>query len=195
MNFGALRWLLVIAAYIPLYAFATQGTVVDDKGQPIEGAFVLATWYGEVALGVQPATSCYHVSATRSDRTGRFSVPEWSGNLNLLVTNRRRGLRVFVPGYELSPRSDLANQNLVFVPLSGSRTERFKKIDVWTTGANCGDDKARLPFMKAVYAELLKLAETPVERQRCASLLYAIEDIEFGREVADTRRRVRNSAN
>jgi hypothetical protein len=42
----------LVIAYFAITAIATTGTVVDDKGKPINGAHVVAYWNGNAGLFV-----------------------------------------------------------------------------------------------------------------------------------------------
>lgn len=182
----------LLIAYFAVTAIASTGTVVDDKGKPIKGAHVIATWSGNVGLFVDPHTRCYQLESTTTDENGRFKVSTFGMTPDILITNRQRSIDVFVPGYYETDSPGISDLNYIFAPLTGTKSDQFKKLIARNFGAGCGNQKASLPFRKAAYAELVKLAETKEERKQCASLLYGIEYIEFGAEVADQKRMQRN---
>lgn len=51
-----------------------------------------------------------------------------------------------------------------------------------------------LPMMKARHANLIQLADTKEQKDRCDSLLFAIESIEFGDSLASERGKQRNES-
>jgi hypothetical protein len=176
-------------AYFAITAIASTGTVVDDKGKPIKGAHVIAYWNGDTGIAVQPNSVCYHLEATTTDENGRFRIPTFSGNLNPFVGRRQRAIDVFVPSYRETYFSDREHYRLKFAPLEGTKRQQFEEVNHRFMGGGCGNEKARLSFIKAVYTELVKLAESKEEKEICDSLLFSIESIEFGYEATLEKRR------
>jgi hypothetical protein len=177
----------LVIAYFAITAIASTGTVVDDKGKPIKGAHVIAYWNGDTGIAVQPHSVCYHLEATTTDENGRFRIPKFSGSLNPFVGDRQRSIDVFVSGYELTVASKYDDLKFIVRPLTGMKNEQFEKVHRFYRGAGCGNDKVQLSMLKARYLELIRLAETKEEKRQCDSLLYDIEDIEFGTKVAEER--------
>jgi hypothetical protein len=178
----------LVIAYFAITAIASTGTVVDDKGKPIKGAFVTAYWNGDTSIAVQPHSVCYHLEATTTDENGRFRIPIFSGNLNPFVGDRQRSIGVFVPGYRETYFSDREHYKLKFAPLEGTKSEQFEMVNRYFMGAGCGNEKAQLPMLKARHVELVKLAESKEEQKICDALLFGIEYIEFGKKIAEERR-------
>jgi hypothetical protein len=185
----------LVIAYFAITAIASTGTVVDDKGKPIKGAQIIAYWNGNAGFFVQPTTQCYHLESTESDENGHFSVSTFSGGLNPFMLDRERSIGVFVPGYELKISSNYEDLKFVAGAPTGSKKEQFEKVNRRFKGGGCGNEKARLPFIKAIHAELLKLAETKEEKEICDSLFFSIESAEFGYESALKRSTQRNISN
>jgi hypothetical protein len=182
----------LVFVYFALSLFTTEGEVVDDKGKPIKGAVVLATWNGVISNPVQANTQCYHVESTTTDENGRFRMPIFSRSLNPFYTDRIRGIDVFVPGYYLTPspnRDDDHKYRFAPIELVGTKSEQFEIVNRRNMGGGCkGNQNARLLLMKAVHTELSRLATTNQDKERCEAVLYDIEDVEFGSEIADERR-------
>jgi hypothetical protein len=177
----------LVIAYFAITAIASTGAVVDDKGKPIKGAHVIATWSGNVGLFVDPHTRCYQLESTTTDENGRFKVSTFGMTPDILMTNRQRSIDVFVPGYYETDSPGSSDLNYIFAPLTGTKSDQFKKIIDRNFGGGCGNEKATLRFRKAVYAELVKLAESKEEKKQCHSLLFSIESIEFGDRAAEER--------
>jgi hypothetical protein len=184
----------LVLTYFAITVIASEGIVVDELGKPIKGAHVITYWQGNAGLFVQPHTKCYKLEATTSDENGRFSVSIYSGTLDPFKTNRLRSTYVFAPGYYTSPLSN--SDDLKFVLAAFAKTETLsEQFDLQNheslrggTGAGCGNQKIRLPYLKSAHMELTRLAKTRAEFERCNSLLFTIEYIEFGDRVANERR-------
>ena len=184
----------LVIAYFALTVIASEGIVVDEQGKPIKGAHVLIVWQGNAGLIVQPHTRCYKLEATTSDENGKFRIPMYSGSLNPFMTDRRHWAVIFVPGYYEAPNSRTEERKYVFAPIAkiGTRSEQFEhqlRMSLPAgAGAGCGNDKARLPYLKTVHTELVSLATTEAQLERCDGLLYTIERHEFGASLADEKR-------
>ena len=173
-----------VIAYFAVAVLASEGTVVDEKGKPVKGAYIIAYWSGVIRLPVQPHSTCYNLEATTTDENGRFRVSTFSVNLNPFMFDRHRSIGVFFPGYTLSPETNRDDLRFVVIPLNGVRSDQFKSVERFYRGGSCGNEKAQLPMLKARYAELIKLAETQEEKKISESFLFGIEETEFGRDVA-----------
>lgn len=179
----------LVLTYFAITVIASEGIVVDELGKPIKGAHVITYWQGNAGLIVQPLTRCYKLEATTSDENGKFRVSMFSGSLNPFMTDRLRSTYVFASGYYISPLSISEDLKFVLAPLSklGTKSEQFKKVSRFY-GGNCGNAKAKLPFNKAMYEEMNRLATTTEEKEQSMSMLYTIEYDEFGESVANERR-------
>jgi hypothetical protein len=184
----------LVIAYFAITAIASTGTVVDDKGKPIKGAHIVAYWNGNAGFFVQAATRCYHSESTTSDENGHFRVSIFSGSLNPFMFDRQRTIDVFAPGYELTAASNYDDLKFVVTPLTGTRSEQFQKVNSNYREGQCGGDIGQLPFIKAVYNELTKLAETNEEKKQCDSRWSGIEYVEFGYDGAKKRAMQRDAS-
>jgi hypothetical protein len=187
----------LVLTYFAITVIASEGIVVDEQGKPIKGAHVITYWQGDSGLIVQPHTRCYKLEATTSDEDGKFRVSMFSGSLNPFMTDRSRITFVFFPDYFTSPLSKSDDLKFVLATFAktGTLSEQFDlRIHKSLPGgtARCGNQTAKLPYLKSVHAELTRFAKTKAELERCNSLLYTIEYIEFGDRVANERRSQRN---
>lgn len=195
-------WLKAIGgallAYFALTVIASEGTIIDQTtGKPIAGAFVIAYWNGNVNSVVQTHTSCYHLEATRTDENGRFKVSMFSGNLNPIRQDRTRNEHIYVPGYEVTYKSDVEKLSFMMTPRVGSRSEQFKAImGLGSQGAGCssGDQKSRVPYLRALHKELAALASTANERVVADEALSSADILEFGEEIANQNYQKRREA-
>jgi hypothetical protein len=190
----------LVLAYFAITVIASEGIVIDELGKPIKGAHVITYWEGTVDLIVEARRRCYHLEATTSDESGKFRVPIYSGTLDPFKTNRYRTSIIFAPGYYTSPLTNRDELKFVLTPITkiGSQSEQFdyqrRESLRAGAGAGCGNDKARLPYLKAVYAELVRLATTKSEKERCDDLMHTIQRHEFSTSVADEKRIERNQS-
>ncbi len=183
----------LVITYFAITAIASTGTVIDEKGKPIKGAHIAAYWNGNAGLFVQTTARCYHSESTTSDDKGHFGVSTFSGNLNPLMFDRQRSIDVFVPGYELTPASNYDDLKFIVTALTGTKSEQFQKVNSSYKEGRCGGDIGQLAFIKAVYNELTKLADTSEEKKLCDSRWSGIEYVEFGYEGAKKRARERSA--
>ncbi len=189
----------VLLAYFALTVIASEGTVIDQTtGKPIAGAFVIAYWIGNTGFIVQPHSSCYHVEATTTDEKGRFNVSMFTGNLNPVRRDRTRNVHIYVPGYESTYKSDAEKLVFMMARREGPRSEQFKAIMGLgrSQGAGCssGDQKSRVPYLRALHKELAALASTANERGVADEALSSADILEFGEEIANQNYQKRREA-
>lgn len=185
----------ILLAYFALTVVASEGTVTDQvTGKPIVGAFVIVYWNANTGWVVQPHTSCYFMEATTTDEKGRFYVSQFTGNLNPLRKDRIRNEHIYVPGYQLTTKSNAERLNFIMMPREGSKSEQFKAIrSLGSQGAGCsvGNQKSRLPYLRALHKELATLATTKDESDQVESILLSADIVEFGEDVARQKYRER----
>jgi hypothetical protein len=177
----------LVLTYFAITVIASEGIVVDEQGKPIKGAHVITYWHGNAGLIVQPHTRCYKLEATTSDENGKFRVPMYSGSLNPFMKDRTLITEVFAASYYTSSLSKSEDLKFVLAPLNklGTKGEKFQKFSRFR--ADCGHPREKLPFYKAMYEEMIRLATTKEEKRACISLLFTIESTEFGDSVAHER--------
>jgi hypothetical protein len=184
-----------------LSATAQEGRITEaGTGRPVAGAFVFAEWTGQAPNPVDAATICLHAEITTTDEEGRFKLSAWSGNFDPLITDRRRVLGVYKPGYQVAKESRRDELQFVMEPSAGTQAERFARAARPYAAFGCGlSDKDLLPFLKAQVSELGPLAHSKDEQRRLSSKLFLVEKIELGeaeamRRSADRRRARESSA-
>lgn len=102
-------------------AGAITGTVVDEHtGLPVPDAYVVGRWTYRGSDGYGSRSQCTGLEVARTDREGRFSLPE-------ARPRKEFGASVFVRGKELAGAS---------MPSTGSLILRVRKF--------AGDNEARL---------------------------------------------------
>lgn len=165
---------------------ALQGQVVESgTGRPLPGVFVFVWWMGDMSIAVQPATRCYKADILTTDSEGRFRVPEMSGNINPLITDRRRNLRFYKPGYREMERAVASERVEMGKRDPQKRAQSFVEVFEEALPSYCDfDDKKLLPLFKAMDPELSALAETRQEKEKSLGIKYAIEQIELGEDAA-----------
>ena len=166
---------------------AEQGTIVDQAtGRPLEGVVVVASFYGNAFNPVQPHTLCYHVDVAVSDAQGRFNIDRWSGDFRPWITNRRRGLSLFKAGYRTSPAWKPDTSPVLMLKFEGTVEERFRgKLFLPIAGSDCdGAGNKLLPLAQAMLEEASQLGVTTEQRMVASLLLFEVESITLGHEVA-----------
>jgi len=176
----------LIMALVAGPALALQGQVVESgTGRPLPGVFVFVWWMGDMSIAVQPATRCYKADILTTDSEGRFQVPEMSGNINPLITDRRRNLRFYKPGYREMVRAAASDRVVMGKRDPQKRAQSFVEVFEETLPSYCDfADKKLLSVLKAMDPEVTALAETQREKERSLGTKYAIERIELGEEAA-----------
>ncbi len=178
---------------------AYEGRVVDkDTGKPIAGAYVVAAWRGSLISPPERVSICFHVDVTMTDKEGKFSFFDWSGNIDPLLVNRRMHPEVFYKaGYywNLSKPFPIINKTFVLTPHSGTPEERFEQIKA-RIPTECGyEDGPRklVPLMKAIYAEAKAAAITDKQRQSADGWLEMADRYEFDNSVAAKNKLLRQN--
>jgi hypothetical protein len=159
-----------------------SGQVVDvETGRPIEGAFVLAFWKGEVGL-FDAQSICYHVETAVSDEEGRFRIPGWFGGGHFGVMNRYIYTLAYKPGYREADgrRHKEKIEMLKFTGGSGERMDYLVSL-IKPCGAAGDNENEMLPIRSAIYREARNIAETDTEKETVEWLLKVLERVEFGR--------------
>lgn len=181
---------------ISLIAEAEERQITEKgTGKPVAGAFVIGQWLGQAPNPVDAATICLHAEIRLSDEQGRFRISSTSGNFNPLITNRRRIVGVYKPGYQLSEESREEDLTYIMEPAIGTPGERFAQVARNRAPFRCElADKELLPFLKARAAELSSLARTSEEQHQLSNTLFTVERIEFGEAEAMKRLAEREKA-
>jgi len=192
--------LLALPLMSCLPAIAQEGRVIEaGTGKPVSGVFVVAEWLGQAPNPVDAATTCLRAEVTTSDEEGRFKISSWSGSINPLITDRRRSLGVYKPGYQLAKESRREELFFVIEPSAVTRAERFARSSGSFFHSGCGlSENDMLPLRKAQIAELTALADSKQEHERLSNLLFMVEKTELGEAEAmkrhSQRKRARESA-
>lgn len=168
-------------------ALALEGRIVEvGANRPVPGAFIVATWIGEVSVGVQRSSRCYHIEIVESDERGEFRVSDFSGNLNPFISNRRRGIDAYAPGWSVQVASETAERiELVTSTRTGTKEEQFAQVHMPST-FDClnADDRRLLPLYRALHRDLSSVAVTISQKKSVLQTLKNIESVELGEDVA-----------
>jgi hypothetical protein len=199
MNSASKRSILKMASLLlfttaSMSTLAEQGVVLDKTtGKPIPGAIVVATWNGVVGVVVQGTSQCYKAEVAIADDKGRFDVSAFSWNLNPLMIDRQRDFAVLAPGYRESAKWFPRDPRVLMEPQTGSKSEQFARLP-GTDPLGCFDaNKVVLPYLKALYAEMLPLATSTDEKMKAANIAFEIDFIEVGERDAHIRSGQRRS--
>lgn len=177
-----------LAALASSAVTASEGRVIEaGTGTALAGVFVIARWEGNASIAVQPRHTCYDADVVMTDSSGRYKVRDYSGNVNPLISERRRWVTFYKPGYREvhrnSPKEDIVTMARRD---EQSREQSFVQVSETNVPDDCGIARRKiLSLLKAMYAELTSLAVTREEKERAEGTRYAIETIELGPEVAD----------
>jgi hypothetical protein len=187
-------FILAVLALVPATVWSYEGRVVDkDTGKPIEGAYVVAAWRGSLISPPERVSVCFHVNVTMTDKEGKFSFSDWSGNFDPLIVNRRMQPDVFYKaGYywDLSKPFTTINNTFVLTPHRGTPEERFEQINGLRVPTNCEkprDGKKLLPLLKEVFAEASAVAASPSQKAAADKWLFSVEVYEFDFLTASDR--------
>jgi len=190
-------FILAVLALVPATVWSYEGRVVDkDTGKPIEGAYVVAAWRGSLISPPERVSVCFHVEVVMTDKEGKFSFSDWSGNINPLIVNRRIEPEVFYKaGYywDLSKPFPIINKTYVLTPHSGTPEQRFEQIKV-PIPLECGlkDSAKKLaPLIRTIYAEAKEAAVTDKQKESAEGWLYTADIFEFDISVADKNKQLR----
>lgn len=167
-------------------AHAASGRVINEvTGKPIEGVFVIATWTGSVSLGPVARSGCYKIEMTRTDKEGKFSLPDWSFNLNPFIWRRDRYVGYYFTDFEESPnnnpkglREPPDEGDILMRPFAGDVEERLRLL---ATGLDEGCmspfhlGQALFPFYQMNYEEARRIAQKPDHQEQVASARYQYE--------------------
>jgi len=174
------------------------GQVVDaETGRPIEGAFVLALWKGEVGL-FDAQSICYHVETTVSDEDGRFRIPGWIGAGHFGVMNSYVSTAVYKQDYE-DVFARKSSNRLVLRRFKGTSEKRFGQL-VKLVGPIC-DSKGKtsveklLPLSKLIYKEAKDIAYTNTDTKTLEWMQYQLEILKLGHDKAEANRTSRWKSN
>ncbi|MGE5098315.1 MAG: hypothetical protein ACM3SO_24490 [Betaproteobacteria bacterium] len=192
--------LLLLLAAGATRASAEEGVVIDAvTGAPLSGVFVIARWHGEAFRPVEPSGGCYRVQLARSGADGRFHVDFISGNFNPLLTDRRRSIVLFKPGYEVKIFGRTFEERQALRPFAGTFAQRMEQYSrVW--GRDCPEARPTLrPVLEAIRAEADVLARTPEDSERVAGFQRELDTDSMGYDAAldrylDTVQRTRRQA-
>ncbi|MEP7208123.1 MAG: hypothetical protein ABI920_14380, partial [Casimicrobiaceae bacterium] len=106
MECNAARRLLASlgTAVLMLVATATaalEGQVIDGStGKPLQGVYVIGAWQVTTFMPVHAVSACAKLDLTRTDRDGRFVLPNHSGRLlPRLFGTEDLNVYYFLPGY------------------------------------------------------------------------------------------------
>ena len=171
------------------------GQVLEvGTNKPIQGAIVVSLWSGEKSKTFADFQSvCYHVESTTTDKNGRYEIPVWIEDLSHFnITDKRYSVDVFKSGYqedESTMLSDNQNNSLYFLKPKGTRKEYFKYLRWFRISCRkAGESNKNLYALnKALYSEAKKFAKSKEEQKVVNSLLWSLENIEYGYDEAERR--------
>jgi hypothetical protein len=157
----------------------------DGSEKPIVGAIVLARWEDDVYHG----TVCFHVESTITDAEGRYHIPAWEkkhiwGNTG----NQRVHVRPHKAGYRWTDKH-IKNELRSLTLDNRTREQRLEYLRTLSPGCGSRDEseKNQLPLLRAVYEAAESIAITKEDMRTLNGILYKLEIIELGYEVAQER--------
>ena len=169
--------LLFVAGIHATALSAGSGRIIDEETRkPLANVFVMAKWDGHVNLGAIGKTICYDFAMTQTDADGRFSLRDWSWNINPFVTSRSRSSEVYLQEYIWSTnnflyqgddRSDAGEIKLK--KYEGSVMDRLMKLASARNEDCISEHRTRstlLPLYAARYEEAQRIAKTPEEKKQ-----------------------------
>lgn len=169
-----------------------KGQVLDETtNKPIADAIVVARWKG---TGGYSKTVCFHVESTIADKDGKFTIPAWKNDTKWKQTeNQHKTLTVYKAGYQESrktykERTDKKGKYYQ-LPFEGSNYEWLEYLKKISGGAGCGsagDSEKNLILLKeAITNDATKIASKKEDRNIVNILLYGLESLRFGNDIAD----------
>jgi hypothetical protein len=168
-----------------------NGVVLDEEThQPIEGAIVVARWFGTISAVFDSQTTCYHVESTSTDAQGRYLIPAWT-KLPGKVHHSAVNYTVYKAGYrQLAERMPMGGELLQRD--TGSLSDRLQYLGKLSGATRCGEPgdsrKQLIPLYRALYAEAKRTAGASPEEKRVIDFLrYELEIIELGYDDATDR--------
>ncbi len=173
---------------------AIDGKVIEEgSGKPIPDAIVVARWIGDLPGIADSKTVCYHVLSAKSDSQGNFGLPAWQKKAIDWQRKIKRGhgyVSAHKAGYEfVKTEADYTAHLKAFNGTRAQRLKYLKRVDSGTGCGSAGESAKNLSVLrKALYEEALAVASDKGEDQRILeSLLYGLEILEYGYEVAQKR--------
>lgn len=178
--------MFAVAVLFAVDAHAASGRVINEvTGKPIEGVFVVATWDGFVSMGPEGRTVCYKLEMTRTDREGKFSLPEWSFNFNPFLWRRNRYVGYYVTDFEESPNNDPKGLrdppeagDVLMRPFSGDMQERLQFLAAGLDESCLSPirlGQKLFPYYEMKYEEAKRLATKPEHQKLVAVARYSYE--------------------
>ena len=172
--------LLLFAGVHATALSAGSGRIIDEEtGKPLANVFVMATWRGHVNLGAIGKTICYDFAMTQTDADGRFSLRDWSWNINPFVTSRSRASEVYLQEYVWSTNNFLNegqsradSGEIKLKKYEGPVMERLVELAI-VRYIDCMSEyrmHTLLPFFAARYEEAQRIAKTPEEKKRAQDI-------------------------
>jgi len=161
-----------------------SGRVVDvETGKPIEGAFVLALWKGEVGL-FDAQLICYRVETAVTDEDGRFRIPGWIGGGYFGVMNSYISTIIYKSDYIDSDKSEGDIQYLK--RFRGAREDRLRFL-ISRASHSCFSAQFQqlTPYNDALYEEAKTIAITSSEKNLADRVKYYLDVVKYGWDKAD----------
>lgn len=140
-------------------SFATMaqgsGTVVDDAGKPVAGAFVVTVWEGRVPNPVDSRTECYSTAIGMTDKDGRYRLPAVARDFGWFLMDKSRSDVVYAPGFELSALPESGGVTKLKRPTSTGTVRVLDQFSWIPLG--CAKDRKRefVPVLKAALQEAI----------------------------------------
>ena len=173
------------------------GYVLDaETGKPLADVHVVARWRGYRVVGIESKSDCFAVDATRTDRTGKYTLLLLSLNTNPLLLDRKQTVFYYKPGYQITVgHASVARWITELKRDTSPALSRLDQIVSRTSSFDCGsesDQRSHLvPYLQEVYDEAKQLGRSGEELDWVEAARSAVEDVELGREKAVARRDVR----
>ena len=166
-----------------------HGKVVETGTlKPIAGAIVTARWQGIKPAPGHGVHACIHVETTMTNEKGEFRIPGWVGAPQY-IAEVETTIDAYKPGYGFPEVPSPKDEIVWLTPFKGTKGERLAQLQRSVVSCHqAGDSKKNLlPLIKAIYEEARGLPQTPSDSKIVNNLLFTLEIIDLGYEVAERR--------
>lgn len=174
-NVLRIRMLLVFMLCLPVSAGCVgprywdgyTGKVVDaETGEPLEGVFVIARYWGDYMYIADFQTACYHATGTTTNAQGEYRMSPHFDAPDIKV-DKRSDVDFFKPGY----RHVFYKDGIAKLEKDqGTREEQFIELVRMARNRSCdgaGESQRSLyPLYEAIYYEAASISVTNEEKKK-----------------------------
>lgn len=164
---------------------AANGRIVNkETGKPMEGVFVLATWHASFSGVVNSGgTECYHFAITKTDKDGKYVLPNWSWFFWPFQYDRYIAYDYYYPFYMVDAYpSNHKNAEIEMRRYTGStetRMTRLAKANFFGCGSvESSPVMAQMMRARLTEAQEIAVAKLPSELEQLKFLKYVVDDFE-----------------